>query len=258
MKHLYFTIFTILLLTSAAVSAQVTLSSQFKSVRVGDSVTIELRATTRDTLSTLQFSLAWNPNVLSFGRVDSIGGFPPSAEVFEYGLSNTALGKLSWVWIDRSNQGYRLPTDSFLIFKVVFKAIGTNGTNSPIQFTNDPTAMKGSNARFAQIATSGQSGNVQVGTTAIFEQNTEGVELQQNAPNPIDNQTVIVFSLREADNVALQIFNAQGQLVFEQNEFFSVGEHQIRLNTEGVLSPGFYTYGLRTRRGFNSKKLIKN
>jgi hypothetical protein len=226
-------------------------------VALNEEFTVELRATTRDSLSSLQFSFAWNAAVLSFQRVDTLGGFPPSAIADEFGLSNTASGKLTSLWIDGSSRGFRVPTDSFLIFKIVFKAIGGNGTSSPLQFVSVPTTMKASNANLIAIGVTGRDGSVKVGTTAVFSPDTEGVTLGQNFPNPVSNQTVIPVIITETDDVEFEVTNLIGEKFIIKKYHFEAGRHEIRLNTEGVLSNGIFIYKLRTKRGLVSRILIK-
>ena len=261
MKHIYFFITLIILLTTD-VTAQVTLVAPTKMVRTNDSVVVELRAKSRETLSTLQFTLSWNPALLSFGRLDTLGGFPPSVVPDEFGLSNVAQGKLTFVWITTSLSGLKI-TDSLDVFKVVFKAIGANGTSSPLQFVTSPTQIKASNADLTAISVTTQEGSVKIGTTATKEQMLDnspitGLQLEQNKPNPFQSQTIIPFSLRESDNVILSVFDFQGHKVLEKKGFYAAGTHEIILNTEGGLISGFYVYSIRTQRAVESKVFIKN
>jgi hypothetical protein len=226
-------------------------------VALNEEFTVELRATVRDSVSTLQLSYAWNPAVISFQRLDTVGGFPPSAVSDEYGLNNTGLGKLSFVWIDGSPRGYRVPTDSFLIFKIVFKAVGANGTSSPLQFVNTPTTVKATNPAFSPITMVLKEGSVKVGTTAVFSAYTEGSSLGQNFPNPVDNQTVIPVFMKQAGDVSFEVMNLIGQKFLIEKYHFQAGRHEIRLNTAGVLPNGIFIYQLRTKSGVLSRTLIK-
>jgi hypothetical protein len=257
MKHIFFFI-TVLTLFTTFVTAQVTLVAPTKMVKSGDSVVVELRAKTRDTLSTLQFTMSWNPAILSFGRVDTVGGFPPSAISEEFGSSNIAQGKLTFVWISTNINGFKIP-DSLEVFKIVFKAIGANGTTSPLQYVATPTPIKASNAQLMGVAVTSQEGIIKLGTTAINEQSRQnGLLLEQNKPNPFHGQTVIPFYLNEADEVFLSVCDFKGQKLIEKKGFYDTGLHEWTLNTEGVLPNGFYVYSIRTRGGFDSKVFIKN
>lgn len=260
MKHIYFFITLIILLTTD-VTAQVTLVAPAKMVQAGDSVVVELRAKSRDTLSTLQFTLTWNASLLSFGRVDTLGGFPPSAIPDEFGLANTNQGKLTYVWVSTNLKGLRI-ADSLEVFKIVFKATGTNGTSSPLQFAASPTQIKASNVNLVAIPVTTQEGSVKIGTTATNEQilsiPINGLQLGQNKPNPFHNQTIIPFSLSEPDDVILSVYDFKGQQVLEKKGFYSAGTHEITLNTEGVLLNGLYVYSIRTYHSVERKMFLKN
>lgn len=261
MKHTYFFILILIFLTTA-VAAQVTLVAPTKMVGSGDSVVVELRVKSRDTLSTMQFTMSWNPSILSFGRVDTLGGFPPSAVTEEFGFSNISQGKLTFVWISSSNSGLKI-IDSLEIFKIVFKAIGANGMNSPLQYVTSPTQIKASNAQLASVPVTTQEGSIKLGTTATKEEkdrnaHASGLQLMQNKPNPFHNQTVIPFDLLEPSDVILAVYDFKGQKVLEKKGFYNAGEHEWVLNTEGVLVSGFYVYSIRTQQGYESKVFIKN
>ena len=257
MRLIYILSFFLLCLTTSVV-AQVTVSTQTKMVAVNETFFVELRATTRDSLSSLQFSFSWNPAVLAFQQVDTLGGFPPSAESAEFNTGNTATGKLAFLWITNSLRGYRVPSDSFLIFKIVFKAVGANGTSSPLQFVGTPTPIKASNADLLPLAVTNREGSVKVGTTALFSPNTEGVLLGQNFPNPVDNQTVIPVDLTNTDDVALEVTDLKGKIILMRKYHFGAGRHEIRLDTEGVLQNGIFIYNIRTSRGIASRVMIKH
>lgn len=244
------------------VTAQVTLVAPTKMVRSGDSVVVELLAKTRDTLSTMQFTLSWNPAILSFGRVDTLGGFPPSAITDEFGTANVSQGKMTFVWISSNINGLKI-ADSLGVFKVVFKAIGANGTNSPVQYIGSPTQIKASNAQLVGISVTTQEGSIKIGTTATQENgkvilSVPKLQLAQNKPNPFHNQTIIPFYIHEADEVILSIYDFKGQKLIEKIGFYTSGTHEWLLNTEGILANGFYVYSIRTRSAFDSKVLIKD
>ena len=261
MKHIYFFI-TLLILLTTDVTAQVTLTAANKMVRSGDSVFVEIRAKTRDSLSTLQFTLSWNPALLSFGRVDTSGGIPPSAISDEINFATAPTGKITFTWITTHARGQQV-VDSVEVFKIFFKAIGLNGTNSVVKFDTVPTKIKASNANLVAIPVTIQDGSVKIGTTATIEQKLDdkalsNLQLAQNRPNPFQNQTIIPFTLTESDDVILSIYDFKGQLVLEKKGFYALGTHEMVLNTEGSLANGFYVYRMKTHRAVDSKVFLKN
>lgn len=77
--------------------------------------------------------------------------------------------------------------------------------------------------------------------------------LEQNYPNPFNPSTKISFSLPEAANVTLKVYNLLGQEVATVlNQFMSSGRFEVNFDASELPS-GIYTYALSTGN-FNSVK----
>jgi hypothetical protein len=84
---------------------------------------------------------------------------------------------------------------------------------------------------------------------------TGTLELQQNFPNPFDQQTTIQYAIPERAPVELKVFDMCGREVAQLvNQTQDAGTYSVNLNAaSSALSPGIY-YG-RLRAGNNSKSL---
>lgn len=81
-------------------------------------------------------------------------------------------------------------------------------------------------------------------------------QLDQNYPNPFNPNTIIKFSLPEAGQVSLKIFDALGRnVVTLVDEFYSGGNHSVEFIGEN-LSSGVYIYRLQTGNLITSKKMV--
>ncbi len=83
--------------------------------------------------------------------------------------------------------------------------------------------------------------------------------LHQNYPNPFNPLTTIMFSLRNAQDISLQVFNSLGQLVATVAEgFYSSGPHRVSFNAarHGNLSSGIYYYRLSTEKTSQTKGML--
>jgi protocatechuate 3,4-dioxygenase beta subunit len=81
-------------------------------------------------------------------------------------------------------------------------------------------------------------------------------ELGNNYPNPFNPSTTITFSLPEAANVKLTVFNAIGQKVADLIKGnVEAGNHSITFNAEN-LNSGIYFYKLQTEKFVSVKKMI--
>ena len=77
--------------------------------------------------------------------------------------------------------------------------------------------------------------------------------LEQNYPNPFNPSTNIRFSLPEANQVTLKVFDMLGQeVVTLVNEFINAGPYEVTFDASN-LPTGIYTYSL-TAGNFNSVK----
>ncbi|HSW56289.1 MAG TPA: T9SS type A sorting domain-containing protein, partial [Ignavibacteriaceae bacterium] len=79
---------------------------------------------------------------------------------------------------------------------------------------------------------------------------------EQNYPNPFNPSTTIKFSLPEAANVTLNIYNTLGEKVAELvNTNLEAGWYNYRWDA-GSIASGIYIYELRTEKFISSKKMI--
>lgn len=85
------------------------------------------------------------------------------------------------------------------------------------------------------------------GTTSVEEFGSEmpvNFELSQNYPNPFNPTTKIRFSVPQASNVKITVYNALGQQVAElANEMMNAGNYEVDWNAS-ALSSGVYVYRL--------------
>ena len=81
-------------------------------------------------------------------------------------------------------------------------------------------------------------------------------ELHQNYPNPFNPATTIRFSLPEAGNVKLTLFNILGQEIRTLvNEYRESGVHTINFEANNLKS-GMYIYKIEAGSFKQSRKMI--
>ena len=85
--------------------------------------------------------------------------------------------------------------------------------------------------------------------------------LNQNYPNPFNPVTTISFSLPEATDVTLDVFNIMGQKVATLvNGPMEAGEHQIqwdgKVEGSGSVATGVYFYRLQAGEFVETKKML--
>ncbi|MFO7862673.1 MAG: M1 family aminopeptidase [Salinivirgaceae bacterium] len=86
--------------------------------------------------------------------------------------------------------------------------------------------------------------------------NAKGYRLEQNYPNPVENETTIELTIPEYEHVSLKIYNSLGR------EVLSVFDQKLTPNTYEVavdltqLEPGIYYYTLQVHEFSETKRLM--
>lgn len=80
--------------------------------------------------------------------------------------------------------------------------------------------------------------------------------LDQNYPNPFNSSTIIQYTIKNADQIKLKIFDLNGREIETLiNTYQMSGEYGIKWHSEG-LSSGIYFYRLQVGKFSETKKLI--
>jgi hypothetical protein len=93
-------------------------------------------------------------------------------------------------------------------------------------------------------------------SSEVEELNSIKVTLDQNYPNPFNPSTQINFSLPQAGEVELRVYNLIGQQVSVLvNERRRAGAHSIRFDASALAS-GVYVYELRFNGSVLTNKMV--
>ncbi len=125
----------------------------------GRVVTMPIMVAGFSNVISVQFTLLWNPAVLQYTGTGDYGLGGLASGNFGTGLTNQ--GKLTFSWDDPTSQGVNL-ADGTTIFSVQFNAVGSSGTNSMVDFGDDPTQREVVDNHYNQLVFSQQSGLVQI------------------------------------------------------------------------------------------------
>lgn len=93
-------------------------------------------------------------------------------------------------------------------------------------------------------------------SSELVASNPVEFSLQQNYPNPFNPSTNIPFSLNQASEVTLEVYNNLGQkvAVLLDNQVFSGGAHQVVFDASGLPS-GIYHYALRFNETSHTRQM---
>jgi hypothetical protein len=180
----------------------------------------------------------------------------------EFVTSFTATAKgddvvLEWATATEvNNYGFEIERAVADNFETIGFVDGAGNSNSPKQYSFvDTDNLSGEvSYRLKQVDTDGGSEYSDVVTV-----NANGLaktELFQNHPNPFNPTTKISFSIAEAQNVKLTIYNTLGQQVAELvNGEMNAGVHTIDFNGSNLTS-GFYIYRIETASYSKTMKMM--
>ncbi|MFN7117046.1 MAG: gliding motility-associated C-terminal domain-containing protein [Saprospiraceae bacterium] len=155
-------------LVSVGVRPLTLIASQETAAKTGDLVCVDYKVVGFDNLTSMQFSVQWDPAILDFVNVqglENLVNLAPSS----FGtpdMASVGPGKLtvSWSYVDPADPGVDLP-DSTTIFQACFRAIGACEKSTSIDFVDSPTPFEFTNTvkEGFELKVVTESGKVSVG-----------------------------------------------------------------------------------------------
>jgi len=93
-------------------------------------------------------------------------------------------------------------------------------------------------------------------TEEISGNQATGISLFQNYPNPFNNETTISFSLKEPDNIKLEVHDILGRKVSTLVDgYLQAGNHKINFDRK-QFSSGLYLFSLKADGYFSNRKMF--
>jgi tartrate-resistant acid phosphatase type 5 len=164
--------------------------------------------------------------------------------------------RINWVTVtETNNSGFEIERNSGYGYEVI-KFIEGNGTTTELNHYSysDLNLNPGFYSyRLKQIDFNGNYNYSKEINTSIF--NPQKFILEQNYPNPFNPTTTIKFTMPEAGNVRITLFNILGQEVKTLvNGFRESGVHTIDFNASD-LNSGIYIYKIKSGSFVQTKKM---
>jgi gliding motility-associated-like protein len=107
-------------------------------VEIGESFCLDVTVDNFNAIVSAQYSINWDPTVLSFTGVQGFNLTDLNASSF--GTTGTANGNLTSSWFHQATTGITLPTGT-VIYQVCFEALTTTGSTN-ISFSGSPTSIE--------------------------------------------------------------------------------------------------------------------
>lgn len=140
------------------------------------------------------------------------------------------------------------------------KGIELNGVQYPVSVRAEGISVELENIGIINdgevIKVNSAEGNKIYASSEFSSAKVNSYELAQNFPNPFNPSTKIQFSIPEAGNVSLTVFNALGQKVAELvNGNMSKGNHTVNFDASSLTS-GMYFYKIQSGSFSATKKMM--
>ncbi len=127
----------------------------------GETVCLDVSVENFTNILSMQFSMNFDETVLEFDEVTNLNlqDLAPS----NFGTTMTDNGILTLSWFDNTNASGVTVPDGTVIYQVCFTIIGSDGENSPFDFTNNPTVIEVFDGDSNPVDFTGNNGSVTVG-----------------------------------------------------------------------------------------------
>ena len=204
---------------------------------------IKLPVTVRQfkAMSGCQFTINWNSEILLFEEVEN------AAINAEFGLLKKQEGAISVLWTADNATSLDLE-DGTVLFYLTFKALGNLGEFTDVKITSLITPVEAVNNNLELVEVISSEGLVNIGEQSLSE-NSFTIY-----PNPNNGLFTIEHNLVTAQDLSLDIYNAQGQLVFNNSCQKINNGQKIEINLRDKAA-GIYVVKLAIGEGVLTKMI---
>lgn len=224
-------------------------------------VCLPVRAQGFSDIISFQYSLTWNPQVLTFERVQNLNlpGWMPS----DFGASTPGLLLVGWADPDGLP---RNRDNGAVLYEVCFKVIGGLGSNTLIVPGSEgfPPTSGGAEAYNSALENVwnpalNKPGYVEVTTlSSTSEAAALGITSFQLSPNPTQGAAQATIKSQVSASATLTVTDALGRSVLEKKVTVRIGENKFDIPAEVVRAKGMYQVSIKTEKGVTSQMLSVN
>jgi hypothetical protein len=204
-----------------------------------------------------QFTLAWDTTVIRFESVSNFGLALRVDDHFDLTVANKGL--LPFAWYNEAIRGINLP-DSSTLFSIRFNVVGNPNSTSVINFIDFPTEKEISDTTYTPIGSQFINGQLSIrntsGTTSVVSNEPERLAITKAYPNPFQDVVNLEFAIQDAGQVDVEISDATGKLVYQQQRFFSSGKQLLTLERNLFPATGAYLIHLRNSTSYSLQQVL--
>ncbi len=216
-----------------------------RTVKPGETVTLDFRARDMDKLAGFQFTMSFDPGALEF--VSASSADLPAMNQNNFGMKNVEYGMLTSSW----NQMDEVPeSDDIVLFSLTF----TSNANAELQ----DLLFIDSRLTEAEAYTLEEDvlDLALVFLTSTSNEADSGNELYQNRPNPFSDDTIIPFKLAEPGDVSLNVYDLAGRMIYHYEGYYESGYNELIIGKDDLSVTGIMYYELRAGGWKDTRKMI--
>jgi len=235
------------LLIACSVTAQPTIYIPDMTVEPDETFTVSLIGVEISNVSSMQFGIMWNPDVIEYVGVDSADFYLPSSgsgSASFFGETSVEDGDLTLVYFHPNFGSIGLGDDEAM-FDVTFKAVGPLQSLTDIVFfgIGTPPNIEIGDSLFNIIDVELVPGTINIGEpVSTRDLSPPSFDANPNFPNPFSQFTIIPISIEEAGETQLTIYDLLGQPVLTRTQYLPRGLHRIRLDSMDLPHSGTFWY----------------
>ncbi len=209
----------------------------------GDHYTMNLFSDNFESITGMQFTLSFDPEVLEFTGINSAAIHLDESNL---GLQQVSRGKISVSW--NADQALSFDRNKILA-SLQFKVKQSSNVESVFNINSDITATEAYHDDLKAM-------DITLSTRSKETANTDKFVLYQNNPNPFKEETQIDFYLQNQMPITLSVYDIAGKVIFIKEMNGVKGINSIHINKSKFPSSGVYFYQLDSENHTDTKRMI--
>ena len=214
------------------------LTFDHKKLTAGSQAEIVLTSSEIEAIKGLQFSFYVDPTKAKV--LDIYSG--KTVDPVHYFTNDGANYKV--VWSD--------PKHAFADIIVSIELLKETTTSDVFFQTNDME-----NQLYMEDAGNITSHKLSIRSAGNEAQLTTGLRIYQNVPNPFTTETEISFEIDKEESVSLNVFNAEGKLLYTKTANFAKGLNSFKITEDDLKTKGILLYQILTKTHYSGRRMIK-
>jgi len=226
--------------TESRSSKTLTLTAKDQSYNTGQAVKMEITADNFVNMTGAQWTLNFDASAMEFSKVEA-GALKITKD--NVNALQAESGKLAFSWNEFN--GVTVAKDKVL-FTIEFRATANNTIANTVRLSSEITKAEAYTQDLSEIKLG----------LSIRNSSGDVFTLDQNNPNPFTATTMISFTLPQAGEATLTIYDITGKVLKTVSGQYSKGKNEVALSADEINAQGVMFYELESNGLKATKKMI--